>query len=98
MWAFGVILHEMLTGERTFAADTVGESIAAVLTREPDLSRAPMRARRLLQACLLTRFAQRLRDIGDAQMLLDSAEDTPAPISRRALVPVGCLGRWSSVA
>ena len=87
VWAFGVILHEMLTGERTFAADTVGESIAAVLTREPDLSRAPMRARRLLHACLQKDSRKRLRDIGDAQILLDSAEDTPAPTSRRGLVP-----------
>ena len=93
VWAFGVILHEMLTGERTFAADTVGESIAAVLTREPDLSRAPMQARRLLQACLQKDPRKRLRDIGDAQILLDSAEDTPAPTSRRGLVPwvVGTL-------
>ena len=87
VWAFGVILHETLTGERTFAADTVGESIAAVLTREPDLSRAPMRARRLLHACLQKDPRKRLRDIGDAQILLDSAEDTPAPTSRRGLVP-----------
>jgi Tol biopolymer transport system component len=87
VWAFGVILHEMLTGERTFAADTVGESISAVLTREPDWSRVPVRARRLLQACLQKEPRKRLRDIGDAQMLLEIVEDTPAPAPRRALVP-----------
>ena len=88
VWAFGVVLYEMLTGERIFAADTVSESIAAVLTREPDWSLVPPQARRLLQACLQKDPGQRLRDIGDAQLLLETVENPPAATPRRALFPV----------
>ncbi len=36
IWAFGVVLHEMLTGKRLFAADEMSDTLAHVLTREPD--------------------------------------------------------------
>ena len=35
IWAFGVVLYEMLTGHRLFDSDTVSDAIASVLTREP---------------------------------------------------------------
>jgi serine/threonine-protein kinase len=71
IWAFGCILYEMLTGIRLFGAQTVTDSLAAVLTREPDWQRVPPRARRLLRQCLERDPQRRLRDIGDAALLLD---------------------------
>ena len=43
VWAFGVLLWEMLTGRTLFAGDTVTDVIAAVVTQEPDLDALPAR-------------------------------------------------------
>src|SRR6185295_14243314 len=48
IWAFGVVLWEMVTGRRMFDGETTSHVLAAVLTQEPDLSRVPHRIRRLL--------------------------------------------------
>jgi eukaryotic-like serine/threonine-protein kinase len=71
IWAFGVVLYEMLTAKRLFDGPTVTDSLAAILTREPDLTLTPERARRLLARCLEKDPKKRLRDIGDASALLD---------------------------
>ena len=41
IWAFGCVFYEMLTGRVTFAGDTVSDSIAKILEREPDWSALP---------------------------------------------------------
>jgi WD40 repeat protein len=75
IWAFGVVLHEMLTGRRLFEAEDISETLAAVLTREIALtslpSSVPPRLRMLLRDCLVRDPKQRLRDIGDARLVLD---------------------------
>src|SRR5215470_16474156 len=52
IWAFGVVLYEMLTGERLFQGETVSDTLAAVLKEEPDLAQVPVKVRRLLRLCL----------------------------------------------
>ena len=47
VWAFGVVLFEMVTGKRLFDGATVSDSLAAILTKEPDLMLAPLKTRRL---------------------------------------------------
>jgi serine/threonine protein kinase len=76
IWAFGVVLFEMLTGQRLFAGETVSDTLAAVLKEEPDWMRVPAKVRRLLQACLQKDPKQRLQAIGDWKLML--AEDAPA--------------------
>jgi len=75
IWAFGVVLLEMLSGRSVFLADTVPDTLAAVLTREIDLASlpevTPPAIRRLLRRCLERKPAKRLRDIGDARLVLD---------------------------
>ena len=71
IWAFGVVLYEMLTGERLFRRDNLSDTLAAVLNDEPPWSRVPEKARRLLRSCLEKDPRQRLRDIGDAWRLLE---------------------------
>jgi serine/threonine-protein kinase len=75
IWAFGVVLYEMLTGRRLFEAEDVSETLAAVLTRDVSTASLPAnfppRLRALLGDCLLRDPRQRLRDIGDARHALD---------------------------
>lgn len=35
IWSFGVCLYEMLTGKQLFSGETVSDTIAAILTRDP---------------------------------------------------------------
>jgi hypothetical protein len=83
IWAFGVVLYEMVTGRRLFTGDTISDVIAAVLTKEPDLSAGPRQWRRLISRCLEKDLRKRLRDIGDAWLLLDN-EDFPVDAAPRA--------------
>src|SRR6202049_1413823 len=52
IWAFGVVLYEMLTGKRLFEGETVSETLAGVLKEQPNLERVPAKARPLLRRCL----------------------------------------------
>jgi eukaryotic-like serine/threonine-protein kinase len=92
IWAFGVIVYEMLTGERLFAGETVSDTLIEVATKEPDWKRIPARARRLLRRCLEKDPKRRLRDIGDAWFWLEDAPTEEAVTSEkkrdRWLLPV----------
>jgi eukaryotic-like serine/threonine-protein kinase len=70
IWAFGVLLFEMLTGRPLFAGETVSDTIAAVLMREPEFASLPAavppQIRTLISRCLERDPKHRLRDIGDA--------------------------------
>jgi Tol biopolymer transport system component/predicted Ser/Thr protein kinase len=83
IWAFGVVLYEMLTGRPLFAGETVSDTLAQVLTKEPDWEQVPAKVRRLLKRCLEKDPKKRLRDIGDAWELLDDAPATTAPSRSR---------------
>ncbi|MEO6236915.1 MAG: protein kinase [Vicinamibacterales bacterium] len=79
IWAFGCVLYEMLTGRVMFAGDTVSDSIAKILEREPEWSALPAATpapiRRLLLRCLAKDPKQRLRDIGDARIEIDALDE-----------------------
>jgi Tol biopolymer transport system component/predicted Ser/Thr protein kinase len=83
IWAFGVVLYEMVTGKRLFEGETVSDTLAAVLKEEPDLTRAPATTRRLLSRCLEKDAKNRLRDIGDAMALVDTELASAAPLQSR---------------
>jgi Tol biopolymer transport system component len=82
IWAFGVVLFEMLAGKRLFDGETISDTLAAVLTRPVDLEALPKSVpaslRRLLARCLERDPKTRLRDIGEARIALEGAND-PAP-------------------
>ena len=71
IWAFGVILYEMLTGSQLFKGETVSDTMASVLTQEPDFDKVPIKVRPLLKRCLAKDPKLRLRDIGDTMSLLE---------------------------
>jgi serine/threonine-protein kinase len=89
IWAFGVVLYETLTGEPLFQGDTVSDTLAAVLTKEPDLARVPAKVRRLLTACLQKDPKQRLKSIGDWHLLLEeeAPSATPPAAARASRLP-----------
>jgi Tol biopolymer transport system component/tRNA A-37 threonylcarbamoyl transferase component Bud32 len=74
IWAFGVVLFEMLTARRLFTGDTVSDTLAAVLRLDPDWEslppETPAKMKRLIRRCLERNPDQRLRDIGDARITL----------------------------
>ncbi|HEV2199775.1 MAG TPA: protein kinase [Bryobacteraceae bacterium] len=90
IWSFGVVLYELLTGERLFRGEDAAETLAAVIHKQPDFAKIPQEARRLLEECLQKDPKQRLRDIGDAKRLLSRDSDgagagakDPAPLPSR---------------
>ena len=78
IWAFGVVVAEMATGRRLFDGETVSDTIAAVLTHQPDLDAIPHPLGRLIRSCLAKDPRQRLRHIGDALALVDDWPSTAA--------------------
>ena len=75
IWAFGVMLVEMLSGRRPFEGATLTDVLAAVVTNEPDLTRLPAGTPaplfQLIERCLQKDTRQRLRDIGDARIEIE---------------------------
>jgi eukaryotic-like serine/threonine-protein kinase len=92
IWAFGVVLFEMLAGRQLFGGETVSDTLAAVLKSDPDWASLPAETpaaiRRLLRRSLERDSKQRMRDIGDAQAEFEEAlqpqELSPTAASRQA--------------
>jgi eukaryotic-like serine/threonine-protein kinase len=81
IWAFGCVLYELLTGQPVFLGETLSDTLAKVLEREPDWealpSATPARVQDLLHRCLEKDVNRRLRDIGDGRIeLLDALAGT----------------------
>jgi hypothetical protein len=93
IWAFGVILYELMTGERPFKGDDLTETLAAVVKDLPDLNAVPARVRPLLDTCLQKDPRKRLQSIGDAGLLLrpdvGSSSAPPRPGRFDRAVPIG---------
>ncbi len=81
IWAFGCVLYEMLSGRMAFQGETLSDTIAAVLERDPDWTTLPAATppavRLMLQRCLEKDAKQRLRDIGDARIELEQLVRKP---------------------
>jgi serine/threonine protein kinase len=100
VWAFGCVLFEMLAGRRAFGGDTLSDTLASVLTSEPDWTAVPAAVpasvTRLIRRCLEKDLRRRLRDIGDARIEIEDAREAPARenvtvtnrrvLSRRAVI------------
>jgi Tol biopolymer transport system component len=87
IWAFGVLLHELLTGKRPFQGEDVTEILASVVKEQPDLGRVPAQVRPLIARCLEKDPKKRLRDIGDVWQLLEIAPAASVPHQRARPLP-----------
>ena len=81
IWSFGCVLFEMLSGQQTFGGETLTDTLAAVVRAEPDWDALPAATpgaiRRLLRRCVTKDPKQRLRDIGEARILIDESLSGP---------------------
>ena len=97
IWAFGVVLYEMLTGRRAFEGQEISDVLAAVLRQDIDWTAlppgTPPNIRRLLKRCLEKDPRKRLSAIGDARLELDEPEPAAA-----ASAPRRCAARRSIAA
>ena len=75
IWAFGLVLFEMLAGVRPFGGETISETIAAIIKDPPSWTALPQglppRLKALLRRTLEKDPKRRLRDIGDARLELE---------------------------
>ena len=78
IWAFGVVLYELLAGQKLFKGEDITETLASVVKEAADLTRVPVKVRPLLQRCLEKDPKKRLRDIADAIPLLELTPETPS--------------------
>jgi len=94
IWAFGCVLFEMLTGRRAFGNEDVSDTLAAVLKTDPEWAAlpdgTPGPVRHVLHRCLTKDPRQRLHDIADARVELETLGreqvdeiDSRAPVLRR---------------
>ncbi len=89
IWAFGIVLYEMLTGEQLFGGgETVTDTLASVVKDAPDFGKLPAdtppHIRRLLERCLRKDVKTRLQAIGEARIMLDEARDAAASPTMQA--------------
>ena len=102
IWAFGVVLFEMLTGKGMYAGKSLAETLAAVIHQEPSLEelppRTPWKLRGLLKRCLRKDPQMRLRDIGDARITIaECLSSTPTTVEQ-ALLPTQQRRLWRRLA
>jgi serine/threonine-protein kinase len=81
IFSFGCVLYEMLTGRQTFHANTVTETIAAVLMREPDLKALPAnlnpKLEDLIRRCLAKNRKDRWHAIADVRVEIAAIMSDP---------------------
>jgi serine/threonine protein kinase/Tol biopolymer transport system component len=101
IWAFGVVVYEMLTGRRLFGGDNVSDVLAAVLRQDIDWSAlpadTPLGMRRMLRRCLDRDPKRRFSAIGDARFDLEDATE-PAAAAPSASARPSRAPLWAGVA
>jgi serine/threonine protein kinase len=89
VWAFGVVLFEMLTGHPLFSGEDVSSTLAKILEREPDFSKLPsnlhIRIKLLLDRCLKKDIKNRYSGISDARVDIQEVLADPSGVFVQAV-------------
>jgi serine/threonine protein kinase len=100
IWAFGAVLYEMLSGRRAFEGEDVSDLLVGVLSKDVDLAALPAATPpaivTLIRRCLVRDPKKRLRDIGEARLILEdpsslepaAASSSSSAVTTSALVPL----------
>ena len=90
IWAFGVVLFRMLSGSKVFEGDTVTDTLAKILEREPEWEQlppgTPPAIRKLLERCLTKNLKNRLQSIGDARIVIQDQIEKPEQVAAAPVV------------
>ena len=85
IWAFGAVLYEMLTGQKSFAGEDVSDTLASVLKTDPEWNafppNTPARLCQLVQACLQKDPRQRVHDMADVRLAMEGAFENAVPMA-----------------
>src|SRR2546425_9461921 len=77
IWSFGAVLYEILAGKKAFEGESVSDTLATVMKLQPDWSALPQdvpaSVHKLVRRCLTKDRRQRLRDIGEARIVLEES-------------------------
>jgi serine/threonine protein kinase len=84
IWAFGVVLYEMITGKAAFSGDDVTDTLAAVIRSEPEWKSLPAnlhwRLKEVLERCLEKEAKNRYSGISDARVDIQKALADPSGV------------------
>ena len=98
VWSFGCVLYECLTGRQAYEGETVSDLIARILEREPDWDAlpptSPTRVVEMLRRCLTKDVTLRLRDIGEARIVLAAPNAATGPAAPDATTTGRIRRRW----
>ena len=98
VWAFGVVLYEMLTGRSLFAGENVSQTLARVLERQPDFSSLPPNLHpkivEMLERCLEKDARNRYNGIGDARVDVRKVLADPGGVGAKPAAGAGRGGQW----
>jgi serine/threonine-protein kinase len=98
VWAFGCVLYEMLAGKRAFGGEDVSDTLAVVLTGQPDWTALPAETptaiRRLLRRALEKDPRRRLSDMADARLEIEEAQEHTGADGSREMPPRGDTSRF----
>ena len=90
IWAFGVVLYEMLAGARPFQGEDVSLTLASVMKSDVDVRTlppdVPAAVRTVLRRCLEKDPSQRIRDVGDVRLAMAGAFETTVAAQSDTLV------------
>ena len=102
IWAFGVVLFEMLAGRGMYAGRSLTETLAAVIHQEPSLEELPQdtpwKLRELSERCLRKDPRMRLRDMGDARIAIGECLSGTPTAEEQALLPTQNRPLWRRLA
>jgi eukaryotic-like serine/threonine-protein kinase len=98
IWAFGCVIYEMLTGRRAFAGEDIADTLAFIITKEPDWRplppATPPAIHKLLRRCLEKDRRRRLADVADARLEIEEALAAPTADRAAPPAPMAAVTSW----